>query len=93
MRVSVDRIRLNPAGLRALYKSQGVRSFLTYEAGALAQTARSIAPVDTGDYARSITSYIVDHPTRAIGRVEAKINYGLVVEANHGTLVRALGAY
>lgn len=85
----VTRVRTNGRGMRSLAKSSGVRDLLTDKAENVLRTAQSIAPVDTGDYADSL--HLVQATTdRAVVRVVSDLSYAYVVEANTGTLARAL---
>lgn len=54
--------------------------------------AKANAPVDSGDYKRSLEMDVVQHPSRPVVRVGAHVPYGMAVEAAHGTLARAKGA-
>lgn len=85
------RVTLDHAGIRALLKSDGVRSDLARRADAVATAARASAPVASGAYRESIrrSSATTD---RAIERVTATAPHAMVVESRTGNLARALHA-
>ena len=84
------RVRLDRAGMRALLNGRDVRGAVRREAEQVAQRARSIAPVESGDYRDSIR--VVDDTTdRAVARVVASDWKANVIEARDRTLGRALG--
>ena len=85
-----SRVRLSSAGMKALLNGGGVRSAVRREAEQVAQRARSIAPVQSGDYRDSI--HVVDDTTdRAVARVVASDWKASVIEARSRVLGRALG--
>ena len=85
-------VKINPAGLRELYKSGGVRGELERRGGRVLAQAVATAPVDSGNYRASLRMVSEDHPSRAAVHVGASVDYAWVVEADHGTLARALDA-
>lgn len=82
----------NGAGFRELLHSEGVKSMLEAKAEAVASTARSNAPVETGEYRDSIAVRVVDHPTRSVAQVYSSDDKAHVIEARTGNLARALDA-
>lgn len=84
------RVTVNKSGARALLNDPKVRAMLREQAERVAERARAIAPVESGEYRDSIT---VESATtdRAVERVVAKVPYAGVVEAKTGNLARALG--
>lgn len=86
-----SRVKLNSAGVKALLVDPGVRAELAKRADRVEAAAIAGAPVDTGAYRDSIhrVSATTD---RAVERVAAGTDHGLVVEAKTGNLARALGA-
>ena len=85
------RIKLNSAGIAALLKSADVRADLTARGERVLSSAQSSAPVASGAYRASLR-VIQDTTDRAVVRVAANVPHAYVVEANHGTLARALDA-
>jgi len=82
-------IKLDSRGMEALLKSDQMRPPLRAVAERVAATARSTAPVDSGEYRDSIT--VVSATTdRAVERVVATAPHGLLVEAKTSNLKRAM---
>lgn len=89
--MATTRVTLKHPGMAALLKSSGVRSFVTSRADAVLAAAQSSAPVDTGEYRDSL--HIEQATTdRAVVRVVAGTDHGIVIEARDGILARALDA-
>ena len=86
------RVVLNPAGVRALLHDPGVRADLTKRGERVLAAAQSSAPVESGDYRASLHLEVDDHPSRVAVHVGVSVPYGMEVEADHGTLSRALDA-
>lgn len=84
-------VRLNRRGMAALLNAPGVRDDLTRRASRVEAAAKASAPVESGAYRNSI-HVVQDTTDRAVVRVVAESDHGLVVEANTGTLKRALDA-
>lgn len=84
------RVKVNyGAPFAEILNSARVRAELTSKAGNVLAAAQAAAPVDTGEYRASL--HIIQATTdRAVVRVVASAPHALVVEANHGTLSRAL---
>ena len=77
------------APFREILNSGGVRSLLTSKAAGVLSAAQASAPVDSGAYRASL--HIEQATTdRAVVRVVASVPHAFVVEANTGTLSRAL---
>jgi len=87
----VARVKLNHGGMAALLKSDEVRAMLTGKAEAVLASAQASAPVVTGNYRASL-EIAQDTTDRAVVRVVARAPHSHLVEANHGTLARALDA-
>lgn len=86
------RVRLNSAGMRALLKAPGVQTDLLARGQRVAAAARASAPVESGAYRDGIDVEVDEHPSRVAVHVGTSVDYGMKVEANHGTLARALDA-
>jgi hypothetical protein len=86
------RVELNSAGVEDLLNAPGVVADLTRRMEAVADRARSTAPVETGTYRNSIHVEQAQHGDRDVVRVIADVNYATTVEANTGNLARALDA-
>lgn len=67
----------------------GVGALLDREAEKVLANARDSAPVRTGRYKRSL-HIETDHTDRTRRAIVADVPYGFIVEADHGTLSRAL---
>lgn len=84
------KVKLNSRGMGQLLKSGEVRDFVTERAERVLSAAQSSAPVgETGDYKASL-HIEQDTTDRAVVRVVADVPYARIVEANTGTLSRAL---
>lgn len=84
------KVKMNSRGMSELLKSGDVRDFVTERAQRVLSAAQSSAPVGaTGDYKASL-HIEQDTTDRAVVRVVADVPYARVVEANTGTLSRAL---
>ncbi len=83
------RVKLDYRGVGRLLKSSGTRAMLTDRADTVLSAAESSAPRDTGDYASSLRIE-QDTTDRAVVRVVADVDYAFFVEAQTGTLARAL---
>lgn len=86
-----NRIKLNSRGIDELLTSSDVRDELTTRAERALAAARASAPVDTGSYRASL-HIEQDTTDRAVVRVVAGVPYAIIVEADTGTLARALDA-
>lgn len=86
-----SKVRLNPAGVKALLNDPGVRADLAKRADRVESAALANAEVNTGAYKASIhrESATTD---RAVERVAAGTDHARVVEARTGNLARALNA-
>lgn len=83
------RLKLDHAGMRAMLKSEGVRSALTERAQRVLSAAQAAAPVKTGAYRDGL--HIEQGTTdRAVTRVVGGTDHDSAVEANTGNLLRAL---
>ena len=90
------RVNLIELGMFKLVNDAGVGRELTRRAELIAAEARAIAPVDRGDYKRSI-HVISDHSAVTIymrrrARVASSDPAAVFIEAQHGTLARSLHA-
>ena len=89
------RVILSSAGVRALLTSAGVEADLQRRAVPVLAAARATAPVESGAYRESLTSWSETHTgrsSRVAVHVGATVDYGVAVEGAHGTLSRALDA-
>lgn len=84
-------VKLNSKGVAELLKSSGVRADLTARGERVLASAQSSAPVASGAYKESL-SVTQDTTDRAVVRVGASVAHAFIVEANTGTLARALDA-
>lgn len=86
---------LNNKGLAELRCSPGVQAELERLMERAKTQARASAPVESGDYKDSL-EVTVDVTTgarpRARARLGSSVDYAMQVEAEHGTLNRALDA-
>lgn len=82
--------KLNSKGIQSyLDGGGGVDALLESEAQDRLSRAQSSAPVVSGDYKASLHVETV-HTDRMVKRVVADVDYAMKVEADHGTLARAL---
>lgn len=85
------RIKLNSSGIEKVLKSSGTRAVVTDHAEAVLAQAIATAPVLTGNYQASL-HIEQDTTDRAVTRVVASAPHAHLVEAQSGTLSRALDA-
>lgn len=85
------RVKLKSSGVEDVLKSSGTRSVITDKADAVLAQAISTAPVVTGTYQASL-HIEQDTTDRAVARVVASAPHAHLVEAQSGTLARALDA-
>lgn len=84
-------VQLNGPGIRKLLNSKEVRDYLTRLAEDVLQEATATAPVWMGDYIEGL--HIEQSTTdRAVVRVRGRTQHDWFVEAEHGTLARAMDA-
>lgn len=84
-------IVLNNNGIRELLSSKDVRAYLTTLAEEVLAKAEADAPVHLGDYVAGL--HIEQSTTdRAVVRVRGNTDHDWFVEAEHGTLARAMDA-
>ncbi|MGL5828193.1 MAG: hypothetical protein ACRC0L_01330 [Angustibacter sp.] len=86
-----SKFRLNSAGMAELLVSAGLAADMMARAERVAESVRGSAPVATGTYRASIRTQAVV-TDRAVARVVADVPYAPAVEADTGTLLRALDA-
>lgn len=89
--MAARKVRLLSPGMRDLLNAPGVRAELQRRADAVAAAAKASAPVASGAYRDSIRVESVT-TDRAVARVVAGTDHGLLVESKTGNLARALGA-
>lgn len=77
------------AGIKELLTSEGVRADLTSRMSAAESTAKSNAPVESGEYRDSI-HVEQDTTDRVVVRLVADAPYAMVVESKTGNLARSL---
>lgn len=87
-------IKLDEAAIRKFLKGAEVEGMLLDRAERIEAAAKAAAPVssdaDPGTYRDSIFVEAIRGENRTIARVYADVPYALAVEAEHGTLARAL---
>ena len=79
-------------GIIAMMKEGWVASNMEERAERVAAAARESAPVATGEYRQSIKVVVEEHPERAAAHVTSDAPHAMLVEANTGNLLRALGS-
>lgn len=84
------KVKLDRRGMRELLRSAGVQRELDRRAERVAETARSLAPVESGDYRDSIHAEPDPTSERARAKVVADDYKAHILEAKHRTLGRAL---
>lgn len=84
--------KLHHSGMKKLLHSSDVERYLESRARKVLARAEATAPVVTGDYKRGLHLETVQHPSRVVVRVAGSTDHDLAVEADHGTLSRALDA-
>lgn len=84
-------VALNGKGVREVLNSSGVRKHLTGLAEQVLAEAVARAPIWEGDYIDGL--HIEQHTTdRVVVRVRGNTEHDWFVEAEHGTLARAMDA-
>lgn len=81
---------LNDAFFEELGRSPGVTALCRAKAEEIAAAARATAPVDSGDYQRSIHVEVVSRGRRNAALVVADDPKTMLIESTTGNLVRAL---
>ena len=89
--MKLEKLVLNEKGFADLF-DQWAKGDGAKRIGRVLSKAEASAPVESGDYRRSLHTERVEHPTRPVLRVVADVDYALAVEGKHGTLSRALDA-
>jgi len=84
------KVNLDSNGMRELLNRGETAEAMRDVAEDVASRARADAPVRTGEY-RSSIEVVVERTDRAVARVLADVPYAAEVEADRGTLNRALG--
>lgn len=85
------RVELNHAGMEQLLKSAELAAHLRDRGARVADAIRATAPVITGQYRDGVT--VIEEVTdRAVVRIGSTAPYADQVEAEHGTVARALDA-
>ena len=79
-------------GIIAMMQEGWVASNMQERAERVAATARANAPVQSGEYQESIEVIVEMHPERAAAHVSSSAPHAMLVEANTGNLLRALGS-
>lgn len=85
------KVRLNRPGMAALLRSAGVAQEMERRAQRVADLARGLAPVVTGEYHDSIHVELAV-TDRVVGRVVSRVPYALYLEARRRPLGRAIDA-
>jgi len=84
-------VKLNSPGIKKMLNSKGVENFLVGLAKKVEAQAKASAPVQSGRYRDSISSF-ADHTDRAVARIQADVDYALEVESKTGNLAKSLDA-
>jgi hypothetical protein len=84
-------VKFNNAFFEDLSRSAGVVNLVTAAAEEVAATARSTAPVDSGDYRDGI-KVVLKYQRRAVALVVGTDAKTMLVESKTGNLARALKA-
>lgn len=79
----------NDAFFEQVLKSAAVRDLVDKAADNAASTARSIAPVKTGNYRSNIRKIIRTGKKRVYAYVYSDVDYSIPVEMRHGTMAKA----
>lgn len=90
--MALQGFKLNSGGIGELLHSGEVEAMLSGKMAAALSTAQANAPVKTGAYRAGLHLEVVQHPTRVVVRVAGSTDHDMIVEADHGTLARALDA-
>jgi hypothetical protein len=85
------KVRFHPEAFVEILNSPGVGEDLKARGERMLAQARATAPVVTGTYRDSL-ELVVEHTDRVRIKVQSTVPYGLKVEAEHGTLARAVDA-
>ena len=85
-------IELNYTGFRQMLKSAEVQAALEDRMAATLSAAKATAPRASGEYADGLKMWAEQHRSRVVVRVGSDAPHALIVEANRGTLSRALDA-
>lgn len=75
-----------------LGNSPKVVALVTSVTSEVARIVHSTAPVESGEYADTVREELVHTPYRAVGKVIADCDHGMLVESKYGTLARALNS-
>jgi hypothetical protein len=86
------RVELIDPGVEALLNDAGVTADLESRMGRALSAASSSAPVASGAYRDSLRLETLQHGNRSVVRLSSDVSYAMFVEANTGTLARALDA-
>ena len=79
----------NSGFFESVLKSGEVRKLVSRAADNAASTARSIAPVVTGNYRGSIKTDVRTGQKRVYAYVYSDVDYSIPVEMRHGTMAKA----
>ena len=82
----------NNSFFQSVLKSGEVRKLVARAADNAASTARSIAPVRTGNYRGSIKTDVRTGQKRCYAYVYSDVDYSIPVEMRHGTMAKATSA-
>lgn len=91
MSMRLTKLTLNAKGFPDLF-AQWADKDGAGRAERVAANQRANAPVESGAYRDSIAVHRVEHPTRPVFQIGPSVDYGMEVEANHGTVARSLDA-
>lgn len=86
------RVVLNSAGMAELLSSPAIQAELMRRGERVAEAAKAIAPVETGNYRDGIKAWSEQHKDRVVVHIGSTDDKSAIVEANTGTMARALRA-
>lgn len=89
--MALVRVKLNSKGIQEMLLSAEMQAMLNAKAEEVAATARSTAPVESGEYAGSIETRENPTPNRARAEVVANDDKAMIVESRTRNLGSALG--
>lgn len=88
--MATARVKLIDKGIEGLLTAPGVLADLERRADAVLAATEASAPRESGAYVLSLRKWTEQHRGRVVVKVGATVDYGMAVEAHHGTLARAL---
>lgn len=83
-------MKFNDSFIPDVGRSAKMRAKISNVTEEIAQVVRATAPEVSGEYIHSVRTELIETPYRAVGKVIADCDHGMIVESKHGTLVRAM---